>query len=119
MSNIRRTPINQRITAPPARPIEQPTGPRKEWTNYDQYLNDQRKIFDNLQKVPAKFCVLCGYPLDYNNHVPTEPEQKWSVHEPCQKKAWAMLDRETGVTRERKNTNGKPTHRGGSERQPE
>lgn len=72
---------------------------------HNKYLKDpalqdanHRKFFSK----PAKTCTLCGYPMDYNGHKLTEWEEKWSTHEPCRDKAHGMLDRETGIARERR-----------------
>ena len=50
---------------------------------------------------PAIICGMCGYPMDYEGHVLTDWEKKWSIHEPCKIKVGNMLDRETGIARER------------------
>lgn len=63
-----------------------------------QYDENHRKLFSK----PAKTCVLCGYPMDYQGHKATEWEIKWSTHAPCHEKALKMLDRESGIARERK-----------------
>lgn len=75
---------------------------KTEYTNYDEYLEAQKKVNDHFFAQPAKNCELCGYPMDYQGHVLTEWEVKWSVHEVCQKSMHSMLDRESGVARERK-----------------
>lgn len=74
----------------------------KEWTNYDEYMNDQKRIHDETFSRPALFCNLCGYPMDYNGHKLTEWETKWSTHEICKKKVSDRLDRESGILRDRK-----------------
>lgn len=75
---------------------------RRQWTNYDEYIKDQRSIFDQMKSKPAQFCGLCGYPMDYNGHKLTEWEKIWSVHEVCKSKMGNYLDRESGVARERR-----------------
>lgn len=73
-----------------------------EYKNYDDYLKAQKQVHEHLHSKPAISCELCGYPLTYNGHKPTEREQKWSIHDVCQEKMSRMLDRETGIARERK-----------------
>lgn len=75
---------------------------KMEYTNYDEYLLAQKQVHDHFFSLPAKNCELCGYPMDYNNHILSEREFKWSVHDVCKKKMDTMLDRETGIHRERK-----------------
>ena len=75
---------------------------RREWTNYDDYIRDQRMIFEQMKAKPAKICGLCGYAMDYNGHKLTEWEETWSVHEVCKAKMSNYLDRESGVARERR-----------------
>lgn len=68
-------------------------------------LLDNNKFAQIHQKFfsrPAIKCTLCGYPMDYNGYVPNEWERRWSTHEPCRNKAHSMLDRATGITRERR-----------------
>lgn len=90
----------KKMKRPPLTPDE-----RKRRRARNKYLADTTKQDENHKKFfakPALTCGLCGYPMDYNGHVPTAWEQKWSVHEPCKEKAHSMLDRNTGITRERK-----------------
>lgn len=75
---------------------------KTEYTNYEEYLEAQKKVNDHYFSLPAKNCELCGYPMDYNKHQMTEWEFKWSVHEVCKNSMHGMLDRETGIARERK-----------------
>jgi hypothetical protein len=75
---------------------------KTEYTDYNEYMDAQKYIHDTLQSKPAVTCELCGYPMDYNGHILSEKEQKWSIHEVCRKKMENMLDRETGIARERK-----------------
>lgn len=75
---------------------------RKQWTNYDEYINDQRTVFNEMKQRPAQFCGLCGYEMNYNGHKLTEWEKIWSVHEVCKAKMSGYLDREAGVARERR-----------------
>ncbi|WP_422661691.1 hypothetical protein ACK8P5_26580 (plasmid) [Paenibacillus sp. EC2-1] len=83
---------------------------RKEWTNYDDYLRDQKRIHEKVFSRPALFCNLCGYPMDYQGHKMTEWEEKWSTHEVCKKKMNNFLDRESGILRDRKGSSpGRPS----------
>lgn len=72
-----------------------------EYTNYDEYMDAQSRITKHLTSQPARTCEMCGYPMDYNGHQLSEREQKWSVHDVCQAKVESMLDRQTGIARER------------------
>jgi hypothetical protein len=62
------------------------------------YDEKHRRLFSR----PALTCELCGYPMNYNGHKLTPWEQKWSTHEVCRDKALQMLDRQSGITRERR-----------------
>lgn len=73
-----------------------------EYSNYDEYLKAQKYLHEQVFKQPANVCELCGYPMNYKGHQLTEWEKKWSVHEVCKKKLDAMLDRQTGISRERR-----------------
>lgn len=84
---------------------------KSEYTNYDEYLSAQDQVHRELLSKPAKTCELCGYPMDYNNHVPSEWERKWSIHSVCKRKLDGMLDRETGISRERKAMNSRASGR--------
>lgn len=75
---------------------------KTEYTNYEEYLEAQKRVNDFYFAQPAKACELCGYPMDHQGHKPTEWETKWSVHEVCKKSMHSMLDREAGVARERR-----------------
>jgi hypothetical protein len=75
---------------------------KTEYTNYNEYMDAQKYAHEVLQSQPAVTCELCGYPMDYNGHVLSERESKWSIHDVCRKKMEGMLDRETGIARERK-----------------
>jgi hypothetical protein len=75
---------------------------KTEYTNYDEYLAAQKQMNDHYFAKPPENCELCGFPMDYNKHVLTEWEEKWSVHEYCRDKMAGMLDRETGIARERR-----------------
>lgn len=75
---------------------------KTEYTNYEEYMEAQKYIHEQYQSQPADVCTLCGYPMDYNGHVLTEYERKWSTHDVCKKKMEGLLDRETGIARERK-----------------
>lgn len=75
---------------------------KTEYTNYEEYLEAQKHVNDHYFGLPAKNCELCGYPMDYNKHKMSEWEFKWSVHEVCRDSMHGMLDRETGIARERK-----------------
>jgi len=78
---------------------------RKRRRDHKKYLGDTTRQDENHRKFfakPAVTCGLCGYPMDYNGHKLTEWEAKWSIHEPCREKAHKMLDRDTGITRERR-----------------
>lgn len=72
-----------------------------EFTNYDEYLKAQKAIHDHMFQQEAAVCQLCGYPMNYNGHKLSEREEKWSVHDVCNKKMEGMLDRKTGIARER------------------
>lgn len=73
-----------------------------EYKNYDDYLNAQKHVHDHLHSKPAEMCELCGFPMDYNGHQLSAWEDRWSIHEVCRDKMGGMLDRETGIARERK-----------------
>lgn len=73
-----------------------------EYRNYDDYMNAQKDIHQHLHAKPADMCELCGYAMDYNGHQLSAWEQKWSIHEVCRDKMGGMLDRETGIARERR-----------------
>lgn len=64
----------------------------------NKFAQTQQKFFSR----PAIRCTLCGYPMDYNGYKPDEWEKKWSTHKSCRDKAHSMLDRATGITRERR-----------------
>ncbi len=83
-----------------------------EYTSESDYLMAQKKLHDYVFSQPAKNCTLCGYPMDYQGHQPCEWEKKWSTHQICKDKMHKMLDRETGITRERRAFGfGKNRHR--------
>lgn len=84
---------------------------KTEYRDYNEYMDAQKYVHEELHNKPAISCELCGYPMDYNGHVPTEWEAKWSIHEVCKKKMDNMLDRETGITRERKAMNTRASGR--------
>ena len=84
-----------------ARKAQQPIV-QTEYTNYDDYLDAQSRLTQRLINQPAITCELCGYPMDYKGHKVTKWETKWSIHEVCKRKAESMLDRDSGIARERK-----------------
>lgn len=90
---------------------KQPQRERRTWTNYDEYIAAQRRFFEEMKAKPANYCTLCGYPMDYNGHKPTEWELTWSTHEPCRDSALRMLDRESGIARERRQFANRDRHR--------
>lgn len=63
-----------------------------------KYDEQHAKLFSK----PALTCELCGFPMNHKGHVLTEWEEKWSTHEVCRDKAHAMLDRQSGIARERR-----------------
>lgn len=73
-----------------------------EYINYDDYMDAQKRLTKQLTSQPAQICEMCGYPMNYNGHKLSEWERKWSIHEVCKDKVSGMLDRKTGITRERK-----------------
>ena len=73
-----------------------------EYTNYEEYLDAQSRITKSLISQPARTCELCGYPMDYKGHKLSKMEAKWSIHDVCRAKAEKMLDRDSGITRERR-----------------
>lgn len=75
---------------------------KTEYTNYEEYLQAQKELNEQYQSLPAKICTLCGYPMDYKGHKLSKSEKKWSVHDVCKQKMNDMLDRESGVARERR-----------------
>jgi hypothetical protein len=89
----------------PNKPNVQSDDPSKSPYAVDGYyskLDQQRQNHLKLFNQPAKTCSLCGYPMDWQGHKPTEWEQKWSTHEVCRDKAHQLLDRHAGITRERR-----------------
>ena len=83
------------------RAAQQPIVPT-EYTNFNDYLDAQTRLTQRLINQPARTCELCGYPMDYKGHKLTKWENKWSIHEVCKRKAENMLDRDSGIARERK-----------------
>ncbi len=77
---------------------------KTEYTNYDEYLDAQTRITKDLISKPAVTCELCGYPMDYKGHKLSKREEKWSIHDVCRDKAERMLDRDSGIARERRGT---------------
>ena len=75
---------------------------KTEYTNYEEYLDAQTRLTKRLTSQPAKTCELCGYPMDYKGHRLSEKEKKWSIHDVCKTKMEGMLDRNTGIARERR-----------------
>jgi hypothetical protein len=84
---------------------------KTEYRSYDEYMDAQSYVHKQLHTKPAEQCELCGYAMDYNGHVLSEWETKWSIHEVCKKKMDNMLDRETGIARERKAMENRATGR--------
>lgn len=78
---------------------------------YEDMVAAQRENYEKMRNKPANYCVLCGYPMNYNGHQPTEWELIWSTHEPCREAAFRMLDRESGVARERRQFGDRNRHR--------
>ncbi len=64
-----------------------------------EYDEKHKKLFSR----PPLTCELCGYPMDYNGYKPDKWEIKWSTHNTCKEKAFKLLDRQSGIARERKN----------------
>lgn len=75
---------------------------KTEYTNYEEYLDAQSRITKELISKPAVTCELCGYPMDYKGHKLSKMEAKWSIHDVCRDKAERLLDRDSGITRERR-----------------
>ena len=79
-----------------------PVVDRLEYTSEEDVHKAHKEIHEKMFSKPAETCELCGYPMDYNGHQPTEWETKWSTHSVCRDKLHSRLDRETGITRERR-----------------
>lgn len=75
---------------------------KTEYTDYGEYMKAQENLTKKVISKEAKTCELCGYPMTWKGHKLTEKEKKWSIHDVCREKAMRLLDRDSGILRDRK-----------------